>query len=225
MRVWITRTLPGADRTADRAAGLGLVPVVEPILEVRTLDTPIDLDRIAALAFTSAHGVRAFAARAPGRDLPVFAVGDGTAEAARRAGFRDVRSAAGNVEALAERIALDAPAGPVLHSAAAAPAGDLAGELASLGVEACTVALYDTVERTWTEPDCDAALVQSARAARALAERLDPRLSRLYACQSEAVAAPLRRAGFSRTAVATDPTESALLQALVAGLGKRPPEV
>ncbi|WP_415491802.1 uroporphyrinogen-III synthase, partial [Brevundimonas diminuta] len=47
------------------------------------------------------------------RRHPVFAVGDATAEAARAAGFADVRSAAGDIHALARLIAAEAPPGPL----------------------------------------------------------------------------------------------------------------
>jgi len=92
-RVWVTRAEPGAARTAVRLTALGFEPLVAPVLAIRPLSPAIDLTDIAALAFTSVNGVAAFAARTPERDRPVFTVGDATAQAARDAGFTDVRSA------------------------------------------------------------------------------------------------------------------------------------
>ena len=58
--IWITRAQPGAQATAERVRGMGLEAVVEPLLEVRALgEGEIDLAGAGALAFTSAHGVRA----------------------------------------------------------------------------------------------------------------------------------------------------------------------
>lgn len=225
MRVWITRTLPGAQRTAAAVAARGWQPVVEPLLEVRFLRPSIDLTGVAALAFTSAHGVDALAASETRRDLPVFAVGDATAQAARKTGFERVDSATGDVAALARLIAARRPDGVVLHAAASEPAGDLVAALAGAGVTARLLAVYETVERAWTEPDCDAVLVQSPRAARALADRLDPTLPRLYACVSEPAAAPLRAAGFRYVESAPEPTEAATLALLSPGLGKPSPGV
>src|SRR4051812_12438776 len=100
-KIWITRAQPGADATAERVRALGHEALVAPLLAVRALeDVEIDLIGVAALAFTSANGVRAFADLSPERQIRVFAVGSTTAQAARAAGFRLVLSADGDVEAL-----------------------------------------------------------------------------------------------------------------------------
>src|SRR4051812_26476328 len=126
-RIWITRAQPGADVTAERVRALGHDAVVAPLLAVKPLaDVHIDLSGVAALAFTSANGVRAFADVSGDRSLKVFAVGAATAAAARAAGFRSVLSADGDVDALAEGIAMRRTElrGAVLHPGAAEPAGD-----------------------------------------------------------------------------------------------------
>jgi uroporphyrinogen-III synthase len=210
----VTRTRPGADRTADRLRALGHEPVVAPVLEVRTLPWSAELERVGALAFTSANGVRAFAAVSGTRDLPVFAVGDATAAAAGAAGFRAVRSAAGNVEALARTLAAAGPfGGPVLHVAGARRAGDLAGALAATGLETHTITAYETVATGAAAPTgIDAVLVHSPEAARRLAALWAGDI--LFACMSEAAAAPLRDGGDRRVAVAAGPNETALLALL-----------
>jgi len=132
-RVWITRAEPGASATAERVAALGHMPVVAPLMRIDPVEAPqVDLRGVVALAFTSANGVRAFAAAEPSRNLKVFAVGAGTAAAVKAAGFRQVLSADGDVAALAQRIAarkLELGDGAVLHPGAAEPAGDLVGDL------------------------------------------------------------------------------------------------
>ena len=63
-RIWITRAQPAADVTAERVRALGHEAMVAPLLAVRPVEPePIDLEGVAALAFTSANGVRAFAER------------------------------------------------------------------------------------------------------------------------------------------------------------------
>ena len=90
-KIWITRAQPGADATAERVRALGHDAVVAPLLAVQVLpDVEIDLRGVAALAFTSANGVRAFADANGERGLKVFAVGAATAQAARKAGFKSV---------------------------------------------------------------------------------------------------------------------------------------
>jgi len=125
-RIWITRAQPGADATAERVRALGHEAIVAPLLAVRVIpDVHIDLRGVAALAFTSANGVRAFADASGERGLKVFAVGAATAQAARAFGFKSVLSADGDVEALAEGIAVRRGElrGAVLHPGAAEPAG------------------------------------------------------------------------------------------------------
>ena len=139
LTVWITRAEPGATLTADRVAAMGHEPLVAPLLRIETLpDVAVDLTGVAALAFTSSNGVRAFAELCPRRDLRVFAVGAGTTAAAKAAGFKAVLSADGDVAALAGRIAARRSelVGTVLHAAAAEPAADLLGALTPAGLEA-----------------------------------------------------------------------------------------
>src|ERR1700712_4198561 len=75
-KIWITRAQPAAETTAERVRALGHEALVAPLLEVRALeDVEIDLAGVAALAFTSANGVRAFADLSAERQIRVFAVG------------------------------------------------------------------------------------------------------------------------------------------------------
>jgi uroporphyrinogen-III synthase len=222
-KVWITRAQPGADETASRLTDLGFAPVVVPLLEARPLGRdPIDLTDITALAFTSARGVEALATRTPVRDLPVFAVGAATAQAARAAGFTQVTAGDGDVEALADLIAEQSSrAGALLHAAAAQPAGDLVGDLTRRGLPARALAVYETVETDPAAilahlPQLTAALVHSPRAGRALAaflaDRPTPNL-RLLAL-SPAVAQPLAAVKCAGIAVAPFPNEASLLKLL-----------
>src|SRR4029453_3124472 len=101
MRILIPRPMEDARPLADALEERGIEVLIEPLLEIRHLDdAEIDLDGVQSLLFTSANGVRAFAALSPRRDLKVFTVGDGSADAARQAGFPSVESAKGGVEAL-----------------------------------------------------------------------------------------------------------------------------
>lgn len=138
--VWITRAQPGAQATARRVEALGFTALIDPLLEIRDLSPVVDLTGVTALAFTSANGVEAFARLTPARDLPVFAVGEATAQAAHAAGFARPSSADGDVEALARLIAETHP-GPVLCVGAREPAADLPALLAEAGVDATALAV------------------------------------------------------------------------------------
>ena len=105
LKVWVTRARPGADATAERLRALGHEPLVAPLLEVRALPRARSTSTASAPSPSPAATASTPSSPAtPGRDWPVFAVGDATAEAARAAGFADVASASGDVAALAELI-------------------------------------------------------------------------------------------------------------------------
>jgi uroporphyrinogen-III synthase len=223
--VWITRAQPGASATALRVEALGFTALIDPLLAVAALSPPVDLAGVAALAFTSANGVEAFAALSPARHLPVFTVGDSTARAARAAGFADPLSADGDVEALADLLARERP-GVLLCPGAAEPAADLPALLAARGLSARSVAVYAACERaTSTEtlallPDLAAVLLHSPRAARAFAKVLaiSPAPGLRALCLSPAVAAALEgastRGQLGPVAFASRPRETDLLDLL-----------
>jgi uroporphyrinogen-III synthase len=232
-QVWITRTEPGATATAGRVRALGMEPLIAPLLAVRPLAfSPGDLSDFAALAFTSAQApalfVEGLGSSAPSvQALPVFAVGNATADAARAAGFSAVTSADGDVAALARRIGALAPSltGAVLHPSAVQAAGDLAGDLAALGIRARTLAVYETAEvDPWPRvaphlETLEAVLVHSPRAGRALFAFLTrhpaPNL-RIFAL-SEAAGAPLKGVNRAGQAIAPFPNDASLLSLLTAG--------
>ena len=221
-KIWITRTQPGADATAERVRALGHEALVAPLLAVRPLEgVEIDLSGVGALAFTSANGVRTFAEKSGDRRLKVFTVGAATAQAARQAGFRSVLSADGDVEALAEGIAArrgELP-GLVLHAGAAEPAGDLVGALERQGVVARRLVLYETGPVVFTDAkaqslvSADIALLHSPRAARALAKLLKTRPApKLRAIGlSKQVLSPLSRTPLGGRQAPPMPLEAALL--------------
>ncbi len=230
--VWVTRAEPGAQATAARLRERGLDPLVAPLLETRVLrQPPPDMEGVAALGFTSANGVRAFADLSPIRDLPVFAVGAATARAAREAGFGQVAASAGDVGALAVFIVAQwpGPRGLVLNPGAAEPAGDLVGDLAAFGVGARRLDVYETAE---IEPSPEQlrlamaahfVLVHSPRAAKVLGRLLRPDgAPTLHAlCLSPAVAAALHGTPLGGVTAAAEPDEADLLALLEAQANRR----
>lgn len=219
-RVWVTRAEPGAARTADRLTALGFTPITAPLLTLAPLPGALDAApapaAVAALALTSPNGVKAFAPLIPRfRRHPVFAVGDATAEAARAAGFADVRSASGDIHALARLIAAEAPPGPLLAPGAREPAGDLPALLPDRPVHRLPV--YAAFETHAPAPELfDAVMLHSPRAARALASDLPRAASsgRIAICISDAAAIPLRPFDFTQIRIAATPDEPAMLSAL-----------
>ena len=225
-RVWVTRAEPGAARTAARLRDMGFEPVVAPLLTIKTLTPPVpDLDAFAALAFTSVNGVVAFAALTPRRDHPVFAVGDATAQAAREVGFGAVRSASGDLHALARLIAGDLRHAALLVPQAETPAGDFTAALTEAGARNVSIQSLTVYCATPTSPvmptPFDAVLVHSPRAGNILADYDRGALAHaVMACISPAAAAALVAQGLAPT-VAETPDEATLLTILKAALGKR----
>jgi uroporphyrinogen-III synthase len=231
LRLWVTRALPGAEATAARLVEMGHRPLVSSLLAIRRLKPRLDLTGVGAIAFTSRNGVAAFTAHDSERALPVFAVGDATAEAARKAGFHDVRSASGDVTALADLIAAEHGSGIVLIAGAREPAGDLPDALIAAGVQTRSAVVYAAIAapggRGLTALKAgrlDGVLIHSPRAARrlaALTEGLNPAASAVPAfCISPAAVAPLSGSAVFAPVAAGRPDEAALLSLL----GKpRPP--
>jgi len=217
LRIWVTRTQPGAAITAAKLKGMGHEAIIRPVLEAQaTKELNFDLSQADALAFTSAQAVAAFAERTSRRDFAVYVVGRATAARAEQAGFSKVRSADGNVAKLAGLIALsEAEQGStIVWPRAEEPAGDLVGLLEARGVTCLAWPIYRTVAMGGDIPaGLDAIVVHSPRAAEVVARRLkldDATRLDLYAI-SENAAAPLKSHPFRRVAIAPRPDETALL--------------
>lgn len=184
MKVLITRPQPDAGAFADECRAKGLDPVVAPLITLAPRDdwtTPADA---AALAFTSANGVRAFAAASRVRNLTAFCVGEATARAAELAGFTSVASAEGDVVSLAETIAArrSAISGPIVHIAGTRRAGDLVNALAERGLTAHRIVAYETHEAR----EMPGAALAAIGSGRALAVTLfSPRTARLFVTLAE----------------------------------------
>ena len=223
MKVWITRTRPGADRTAARLSALGIESLIDPVLEVRRLDVSIDLDGVDALAFTSPNGVAAFEGLSQGRSLPVFAVGEATADALRRIGFGQIEIAGGDLGALANLLAARRP-GRVLALGPTEPAGDLAALAGDVPIK--VRAIYETVPREARAAVADEALqavmVHSAKAARALAAYGHVLSGLSVVALSEACADPLSRLAVKSIAVAPFPDDASLVRLTADVLSEAP---
>ena len=138
LRIAITRAEPEAHVTARRVQELGGVPIVAPLLTIERRAFDTNIDGVQAILFTSTNGVFAFAEATRERPPQVITVGNATAEAAVKAGFNNVRSANGDVGALAEVAGkvLQPNGGKVLHVSGEHTAGDLVGALTQAGYRA-----------------------------------------------------------------------------------------
>lgn len=152
--------------------------VIAPLLAITPRQVAIDLEGIAALAFTSASAVEVFAAQSLERRLPAYCVGHSTAAAARAAGMV-AHSADGDASALAALISRDRPES-LLHLHGATIAAELAPLVPSIEVR--SVVIYDAVGVA-PEPDVDE-LLQAGQVA--VAALFSPRSADRFAVVARA---------------------------------------
>ena len=226
----VTRPEPEASETAGRLAALDIEAEVLPLFERKTLTGSLpEPAGFAAMALSSANALASLADRGvieSFRALKVFAVGDRTAEAARKHGFTDVVSAHGAFGDLAEMLIHAGLQGPVFYPAARDQSGDLAKSLAPHGVMVVTARVYEMNDVAALDPGIvsrlesggfGAALFYSRRTAAAFVRRAAPKIGRDVAvrlgmlCLSEAVAEPLVAARFVRVGLADYPSEEAMM--------------
>jgi uroporphyrinogen-III synthase len=207
----------------------GHTVVVAPLLQIETI-AKAEIGAGAAILVTSANAAQAVAAHQQRRALcrvPVFAVGERSAQAMRAAGFAEVTSADGGVADLARLVAARMPSGAsLLYLAGADRSGDLAGDLRARGFAVDTIVVYRAVATTSLPQAADEALagglhgvlhfsrrsaaayVNAARAA----GRLESALKPAQFCLSAPIAEPLRCAGALDVHIARSPTEAALVE-------------
>jgi uroporphyrinogen-III synthase len=193
-----------------------------------SIKTKKALDKFAALALTSTNALRALQERGEIKSLhhlPVFAVGEKTAIAARNAGFASVVAANHSVESLARTISEARPAGPVLYLTASNRAGDLKKLLEPDGIGVSDIEIYqmqaksslsDDEKNLLNSGEIDAAVFYSARTASAFinlckANGIFGAEGITALCLSQKVAEPLTGAGFIKPLIAEAPNEEAML--------------
>ncbi|WP_051329171.1 uroporphyrinogen-III synthase [Geminicoccus roseus] len=226
MRVLLTR--PGEDsrRLADALAAQGHEVLVDPMLEIEPLAfARPDLSDVQAVLVTSRHAVPALASLGP--LVPVFCVGEATAQRVKAAGAGTVVAGPGDAVGLAATVRdrLSPADGAVLHLAGT----DIRPEL-----RAVLEAHVFTYRRLSVYRARAAAQLKPATAAAVQAGRLDavllfsPRTAGVFAaltqghdlrgiqalCLSRNVAEALDPGRFACVRIATRPDERALLDLL-----------
>ena len=171
-RLFVFRPEPAARQTIRMAQDLGLDAVSNPLFELESIDwtvpDPRDFD---AMLLTSANTVRmAGEGLASFRALPVHAVGEGTAVAARVAGLGVASVGNAGVDELLAKVPRDAR---LLHLC-----GEDKREPSTAGRSITSVAVYRANEKPNVSGlqalEGQAAVVHSPRAARRLAELISP---------------------------------------------------
>ena len=205
-RVLVLRPEPGATETLERARERGLDAIAMPLFEIESLSWTLpDPNKFDALLLTSANAVRAGGVQLSHlRGLPVHAVGEATAEAARNADFAVASTGDADVGRLLQSID---PALSLLH---------LCGEdhkEPAASQEITPIPVYRSRAREIVDlgQARDAVvLVHSPRASRRFADLAAERSSILIAAISPAAAEAVGD-GWAIVESANTPTDDALL--------------
>ena len=246
MAVLVTRPHPDDEATARALQEKGFDALRAPMLRFEPVPFHDDEDApYGAVIVTSANALRAIAAHlADSRllKLPLFAVGEHTAAAARDAGFSQVIAAKGDAGALRDLVLASVKSkqlkktSPLLYLAGADLARDLAGELGERGFTVVTHTTYRMVPApslpreicdAFVANQIEAVLHYSRRSARAFLDAARSggveisALALPQCCISSAVAAILRDAGATQVTAAASADENALFEALGRALRPR----
>lgn len=246
MSILVTRPHPDNAATADHLRARGHTVLLAPALKLEPLASlGASEASFDAVLVTSANAIRAVAAQLPDLgllQLPLFAVGEHTAAAAREVGFAEVIVAGGDAASLRDKVMQSArdkvlkKNSTLLYLAGADLSRDLGGELGAEGFRVVTQTTYRMAPVTHLPREvCDgfaahgieAVLHYSRRSARAFLDAARDEgveisaLAIPHCCLSETVAGVLRDAGASQVLVAATPDETALFDTLERALRTR----
>jgi uroporphyrinogen-III synthase len=239
MAILVTRPQPDDETTAAGLRARGFEVLLAPMLRFEPLAFHEDFDtHYGAIIVTSANALRGIEPQLKGSrllKLPLFAVGEHTATAARKIGFEDVIPARGDATSLRDLVTASVKvkalkkANPLLYLAGADLARDLAGDLGERGFTVLTQTTYRMAPLSSLPREvCDAfaanrveaVLHYSRRSARAFLESIRAAgveisaLSIPQCCISATVASVVRDAGATQVMVAASPDENAVFAAL-----------
>ena len=219
MRVWVTRTEPGASRLGARLVDAGFEAWIRPVIDVETIAAPPPAGQFELTIFLSGHAVE-FAVRNGWVSTPALAIGDSTRRALARHGIDARTPNRPSSEGIVAALAADPPKS-VLIAAGEGGRGLLEQWLAGRGIPVVKWCLYRRVARTGTLDRAEVidAIVGSSAAALRVVANMWFSSSRsanvAMLVPSERVAESARTLGFARVFV----TEGAGDEAVVAALG------
>ncbi|UWU69052.1 uroporphyrinogen-III synthase [Bradyrhizobium sp. NC92] len=246
MSILVTRPHPDNEATADNLRARGHAVLLAPALKLEPVafqgESDVSYD---AVLVTSANAIRTVVLQLPDLgllQLPLFAVGEHTAAAAREAGFAEVIVAGGDAASLRDKVMQSArdkvlkKKSALLYLAGGDLSRDLGGELGAEGFRVVTRTTYRMapvkhlpreVCEGFAAHGIEAVLHYSRRSARAFLDAARDEgveisaLAIPHCCLSETVAGVLREAGASQVLVAATPDETALFDSLERALRTR----
>ena len=208
--VWITRTRPAADESAQVWRDAGFESLVAPLLDIQAVPHG-SFPKDTILIFTSKNAVD----HAVCVGQRAICVGDATAQYARKAGFADVVSVDGTSADITKWVEANLPKSQaVIHVSGWHVRGSIIEDLQSGGYPASRVKVYRSVPRPiWPKRTASYVVFYSPLAARVFANLAKgQRLSALSAiCISQATADELAELRLKAIRIAERPREDELI--------------
>lgn len=232
MRVLVTRPKEDAERFARELAIAGHVALFSPVMEIEALAAQLPTGSFDIVIATSAHAFTSGAAlNIYGlEDVPVWAVGERTAKAARAAGFRTIaRVCANSAELAANLLSYTNEASGLLYLAGVDRKTALEERLLRSKRRITVVETYrgraalsldPTAVEAMRRGELDAAVHFSRRSAAifaglvAAADLVQEAQKLLHVCLSDDVARGLDALKLKRVRIAGKPTGAAMIEAL-----------
>jgi uroporphyrinogen-III synthase len=227
MRILLTSAKADAERTAMRLEALGHTALISPVIEIVPTGATLPSGRFDAVIATSAHAL--VDGTGSLTNMPLFAVGDRTREAARRMDWHAPIHVGQDAKALIAHLRANSPdTRTVLYLAGGHRKPDIEAAAREIGLELKIIETYvahdipslsEDAERTLRTEALDGVLHYSRRSAElfiALAQRAElwaRAAERPHFALSPDVAEPLAAAG-AQVYVAARPDEDHLLALL-----------
>lgn len=236
IRVLVTRPQPGADQTVARLASLGYEPLLLPLTQAVPLAQALPDFSPQLVAATSPQAFHHLSPklRETLAIIPAIVTGEGTAAAARTAGFMDVQASGGNVsgllDALGKRGMTNAD---VLYLAGRIRRPELELFLQNHARRTGLIEVYDTVSVSYTTEKLQeiagggaigAVLFTSVETVSALAAIADQNFHQVidkstFICLSPRIAEAAQSAFPNKVFVSAEPTGDSLMVTLAGSIG------
>ena len=227
--VLVTRPDEEGLALANQLKTVGKKILLEPVLIVENLPVKdLSYDKTQAYVITSANSIKALLNLRPDLEIPLFAVGNASAIAARKSGFKTVYSADGDADDLAKLVddILNPSEGDLLYISGKTQSGNLFKKLSSLGFGVSEVVVYETIPRKSLSPatvaaikndQVDTILLYSSKTAEVLIKLI--RKSRLVRqckkitiiCLSKGIADVAKNLNWYNVLVSDKPTQESML--------------
>ena len=149
--------------------------VTSPLVRIEYVSKPLEMDGVAGVIFTSAHGVHSAQSVPHDRSCPAYCVGQATTQAAADAGWHAQQMGEDAASLIASLLSQN-PKGPLLHVRGEHALGDIANTLTERGLRCGEIVMYHQHAQQFS----DAAVAAMQGDGRIIAPIFSPRTADLF---------------------------------------------